>query len=163
MKFHDEAGMQSAFTRWARSPVAATWIGERNGGIVAAAFELKHVACKGMRACTPARCASRLRIGEHEEGQLEALRRAQGADAARGRPTLAYKISDMSAGYKPFDCFVLGGGVGAWFVVGWSCPRACRTRVRAVAAFEWGNGIKGRPSVRESDIEACGELVEIEL
>lgn len=61
-------------------------------------------------------CRRRLGASRVSEGQIEALERVSGGLKSGG---LAYKISDSSLGYKPFDCFLLSGG--AWVVVGWRC------------------------------------------
>ena len=78
------------------------------GGV--GAFELK------LARGTPAGGAPRLRLGQIEDHQVEALRRAWYGDRAAG---VVHKISDMGFGAKPFDCFVMDGGVPAWVVVGY--------------------------------------------
>lgn len=119
-----EAEMQMSFTRWLKGADGEAWMSARGG---VGAFELKHVSCKGKPSCTPLRCGSRLRISEHEEGQAEMLLRAIGKGGGGvGRP-LVHKISDMSAGVKPFDCFYMKAStdvVVSMFVVGWSCKKA---------------------------------------
>ncbi len=137
MKWRDEAGMQTDFSPWSVSGAGLDWIAGMNPasvGNIAAAFELKHVRCEGRKgkraACTPTRCAGRLAVGEHEEMQADALRYAAGRGTNRGAK--GHKISDMSAGYKPFDCFVLGRGTLARFVIGWSCGLSRGARVYAV-------------------------------
>lgn len=135
MKWDSEASMQSDFSHWQTSPEGISWVMDRSPlQAAAAAFELKHVVCGGRKgkrtACTPSLCAGRLAIGEHEEMQADALRYACGQGAKRGAK--GHKISDMSAGYKPFDCFVLGYGVVCRFVMGWSCGCAGSARVYSV-------------------------------
>lgn len=119
--------MQSDFSPWQVGPSGVAWVRARSVvGACAGGFELKHVACEGRAgirsACTSQLCASRLGIGEHEEMQADALRYASGL--GQKRKAKGHKISDMSAGYKPFDCFVLGYGAVCMFVMGWSCGRA---------------------------------------
>lgn len=127
--------MQTDFTAWQTSPLGVAWIRARSGiGACAAAFELKHVTCAGRSgirsACSAGLCASRLGIGEHEEMQADALRYASGL--GQKRKAKGHKISDMSAGYKPFDCFVLGFGAVCRFVMGWTCGKGRMARVYAV-------------------------------
>lgn len=169
MKWRDEADMQTDWSPWSVSGEGLDWIAAHGGGkapdgsaTIAGAFELKHVRCEGRKgprvACTGARCASRLEIGEHEEMQADALRYAAGLGSKRGAK--GHKISDMSAGYKPFDCFVLGRGTLARFVMGWSCGIGRGARVYAVS-FEdmeqWR--ASGVASVTEEMAAAIGERV----
>lgn len=157
--------MQADFSPWSVSGEGLDWIAgmiPASAGNIAAAFELKHVRCEGRKgpraACTPTRCAGRLAIGEHEEMQADALRYAAGLGAKR--QAKAHKISDMSAGYKPFDCFVLGRGTLARFVIGWSCGLSRAARVYSVG-FEdverWR--ASGVASVTEKMAAAVGERV----
>lgn len=170
MRWKDEAAMQTDFTHWQTSQAGILWVIRRSSvGACAAAFELKHVACagrSGVRAfCTSDLCASLLRIGEHEEMQADALRYASGHGVKR--KAKAHKISDMSAGYKPFDCFTMGLGVVARFVVGFSCARAIigsggGARVYALgfeAIEEWR--AQGVASITEAMAREKGERMEI--
>jgi len=74
-----ESDFQSIFTKWAKKNVH-----------VSTAFELKITKGKS------------LPYNHVEEHQVAALYKAKHA-------TLFHKISDMSLGYKPFDCFALSG------------------------------------------------------
>lgn len=153
--------MQSDFSPWQVSPSGILWIVERSPvRAVAAAFELKHVACEGRAgsrvACTPSVCAGRLSIGEHEEMQVDALRYASGL--GQKRKAKGHKISDMSAGYKPFDCFVLGFGAVCRFVMGWTCGKGRMARVYAVpfeAVEAWRAA--GVASITEAMAAEAGE------
>lgn len=164
MKWKSEAAMQSDFSRWQVSPAGISWIVERSPlRAVAAAFELKHVACSGLHgarvACGPDLCAGRLPIGEHEEMQADALRYASGHGAKRHAK--AHKISDMSAGYKPFDCFVLGYGAVARFVMGWTCGCAGSARAYSVpweVLEQWR--ASGAASVTEAMAAGVGERLD---
>lgn len=166
MKWRSEADMQSDFSRWQVSQAGILWVMERSPlGAIAAAFELKHVACEGRTgkrvACSGSLCAERLSIGEHEEMQAEALRYACGLGAKR--QAKGHKISDMSAGVKPFDCFTLGYGAVCRFVMGWSCGLASGGRARAYAvpweALEAWRA-DGVASVTEAMAAAVGEVME---
>jgi penicillin-binding protein-related factor A (putative recombinase) len=72
-----ESDFQSLFTKWAKKNFDRS-----------AAFELKICKTKSMP------------FSRVEEHQLVALHKAK-------HYTLFHKISDMSLGYKPFDCFML--------------------------------------------------------
>lgn len=156
--------MQTDFTAWQVSPSGVAWVISRSSvGACAAAFELKHVCCDGRdgirSACIPGQCASRLAIGEHEEMQADALRYACGLGLKRAAK--AHKISDMSAGYKPFDCFTFGHGSVCRFVMGWSCGHAPAARVYAVgfeAVEAWRcNGVA---SITEAMAAEVGERLD---
>ena len=127
-----EASLQVLFTRFLRSQEGREWLAHANerefgfrrvvgrvgglgegggsglGGV--GAFELK------LARGTPAGGSPRLRLGQIENHQVEALRRAWYGDRAAG---VVHKISDMGFGAKPFDCCVMDGGVPAWVVVGY--------------------------------------------
>jgi len=90
-----ERQFQSLFTAWLKTQ--APW---------SAAYELK-------LAKTP-----RLPFRALQEHQAQALRRVKVG-------TLAFKISDMAMGYKPFDCFSLVKA-GAYVVVMFFEPRKRR-------------------------------------
>lgn len=131
-----ESDLQSLFTRFLRSLEGREWLTHANerefgfrlaerqmggsgsvlgggSGLVTGgvgAFELK------LARGTPAGGSPRLRLGQIEEHQVEALRRAWYGGRVAG---VVHKISDMGFGAKPFDCFVMDGGVPAWVVVGY--------------------------------------------
>ena len=157
--------MQTDFTAWQVSPAGVAWVISRSSvGACAAAFELKHVACAGRTgsrvACSAAECCGRLAIGEHEEMQADALRYACGLGLKRAAK--AHKISDMSAGYKPFDCFTFGRGTVARFVMGWTCGLSGGgARVYAVP-FEAVEGWRcnGVASITEAMAAEVGERLD---
>lgn len=95
-----EAAFQVRFGKWVVSPEARAFVGRSSF-----AFELKRVEAGRAMAWTA--------VAEH---QVEALRRARGT-SEYGR-VLYHKISDMGAGFKPCDGFVIGGG-GGWLFVEW--------------------------------------------
>lgn len=130
-----ESDLQTMFTRFLRSQEGREWLAHANerefgfrvaprqavgsgmvlggssglgGGV--GAFELK------LARGTPAGGEPRLRLGQIEDHQVEALRRAWYGGRGSG---VVHKISDMGFGAKPFDCFVMDGGVPAWVVVGY--------------------------------------------
>ncbi len=135
-----ESELQVLFTRFLRSQAGREWLAHANerefgfrraGGILGGsgavlggasggssglvaggvgAFELK------LARGTAAGGSPRLRLGQVEDHQVEALRRAWYGGRASG---VVHKISDMGFGAKPFDCFVMDGGVPAWVVVGY--------------------------------------------
>lgn len=93
--------------------------------------------------------------------QADALRYAAGKGRKRGAK--GHKISDMSAGVKPYDCFVQGEGTVAMFVLGWSC-RSAKGGARAYAVpfevFEdWR--AQGAASVTEDMAAAVGEVMDV--
>jgi len=81
------------------------WLKENVG---TGAYEIKHDRRTG-----------KIRLDEFKEHQLAAL-----AAAERGDKGIAYKISDESRGFKPFDVFVLRG-VQAWLVLVYSNYAYC--------------------------------------
>lgn len=74
-----ESDFQSIFTKWAKKNIHAS-----------TAFELKICKLKSMAFS---------RVEEHQVASLYKSKHA----------TLFHKISDMSLGFKPFDCFALSG------------------------------------------------------
>lgn len=102
---------------------------------------------------------SRLAIGEHEEMQAEALLTSSGSGLRH--KGLAYKVSDMSAGYKPYDGFMLGYGTVARFFMAWSCRMASQGRVYAVAADWMEERARNAASVTEEGVRAVGEVVDV--
>ena len=89
-----EKDFQVLFGKWLRSEEALKYLG------VGDAFELKFL-----------REGERLNFNAVQEHQIEGLRRAK-------EGVLYYKLSDMSANAKPFDCFTLRSA-GAWVVLMW--------------------------------------------
>ena len=122
--------MQSAFSKWICTAEGTRWIMAEGEGVVAGTFELKHVACAGLktarRKCDGSGCASRLRIGEHERSQCDGLAVASGVAFLPSRLAWCHKLPDIGSGYRPVDCVVLGRGALARFVIGWSCGRTFR-------------------------------------
>lgn len=86
-----ESELQSMFTKWLKS----------NWSKGSAAFELKISQTKKI---------------DHSEFQDHQLLAVTGATVDRG---VVHKISDMAAGYKPFDCFILQRARG-YFVLGFN-------------------------------------------
>lgn len=153
MRFSSEAEMQSWFTGWI----------EEVGGFADApnaAFELKHVACDGMKGCSRTACARPLRVGRHEAMQVTALLRSEGK-VGRG---LSYKFSDEARGYKPFDCVYLRGARG-FVLFGWSCGKGGRNEGKRFALYRIPAEVMGRElyggrrSVREVEAGEMGTLV----
>ena len=141
MAFKAEKEMQSAFSKWICTEAGESWVMAENHGVMAAAFELKHVRCdrkaSARKPCAPGKCASRLRIGEHEMAQADGLAVSEGAGAMRGRRAWCHKLPDIGAGYRPVDCVVLGRGALARFVMGWSCGAAGASRAFRAYAVPW--------------------------
>lgn len=124
-----EKDFQGLFTRYVR----ARWA---RGS---AAFELK--ICKG----------TSLPFAAVQPHQLEALR-----EAKNGR--IAYKIPDDSAGFKPFDCFVLSGSLA--FVVVQFYARGCkRFYLVDIDAWDLEVSTSKRKSLTEARAAAIGETV----
>lgn len=160
----NEAELQSVFTSWLRGDggewVRRMGVEEIGGEYQAAAFELKVVMCEGEECGII--CRERFAFSKLQEGQIEALLRAAGVgsvvvdeggsgsdvagvgnDSPRPVP-IAFKISDMAAGWKPFDCFYMSG-CGAWLVIGWACGvGAHRARLYAIRPGEWVRYRAGR-------------------
>jgi hypothetical protein len=133
-----EAELQVLFTRFMRSSEGRRWLAHANerefgfgcAGRQAGGSGLKVGGASGLSGAsggvgafelklargTPAGGAPRLRLGQIEDHQVEALRRAWYGGRSSG---VVHKISDMGFGAKPFDCFVMDGGVPAWVVVGY--------------------------------------------
>lgn len=124
-----ERDFQSLFTRYVRAKWSRT----------SAAFELK--ICKGKS----------LPFAAVQPHQLAALR-----EAKNGR--IAYKIPDDSAGYKPFDSFVLSGALA--FVCVMFYARGCR-RFYLIDIDAWDSEVatSSRKSLTEARAAAIGETV----
>ena len=85
------------------------------------------------------------------------LKRACGMST---RP-LVYKISDMSAGVKPWDCFYMGSTlVASMFVVGMTCTRGY-VGVYSVGIEKWCKMTCGKKSVNLDDLKAWGGVVPL--
>ena len=144
----NEAPFQTVWNRWLRSDegkLFVKWLGlggagdwkefrnrggleaTRRAGGFAVAMELKIVKCRGLKGCggVSGVCEAGLGFSKVEEGQWEALQRVNsGFGPSCGWDSLVYKVGDFSHGYKPFDCFFMGGGVPAGLVVLWQCEKA---------------------------------------
>lgn len=163
MAFKAEKEMQSAFSKWICTEAGESWVMAENAGVMAAAFELKHVACGGKVSarlrCDGERCASRLRIGGHESAQADGLAVAGGNGFLPGRRAWCHKLPDIGGGYRPVDCVVLGRGTLARFVMGWSCGvggfRAYAVPWDAVSSWIAG----GVASVTEEMAQGVGVVV----
>lgn len=93
------------------------------------------------------------RLAEHQE---QSLLRVESPDG------LAYKISDMSADRKPFDCFRLAG-IPAYVVLVWYTPRKPKVayfiRIHDFLALRDRSSMK---SMTENEAKAIAERI-IEL
>lgn len=161
-----ESDFQSRFSGWLRDG----W----QGG--AAAFELKIVKCRvagragryaGGEGYAAGEVVGALPYAAVEEGQVEALMRCKHG-GSEGLLPLAYKISDMAAGYKPFDCFVMARGTPAYVVaLYWLAgDRRGRAGVFMVDVDVWASEVAegrrvGRASLSLARMRGIGVVVEL--
>lgn len=124
-----ERKFQSLFTKWLKAN--APW---------SAAYELKLTN------------TSRLPYRSVQEHQIQALRRAK-------LEVLAFKISDMALGYKPFDCFSLVKA-GAYIVVMFFEPRK-RHMCYMIDVEQWveHQASSGKKSITEKECASLGRSI----
>jgi hypothetical protein len=145
-----EKDFQGSFGRWlkgsfleaasakaagASAPIEAGFFSDATSGSVSAAFELK-LAKEGRS----------IGFRQIEEHQVEGLRRVEGLEDGK---ILFLKLSDLSLGRKPFDCFKLCGR--GYFVFGWHGLRGKGGKAGTVGASGAGGkalDTDGKASVR---------------
>jgi len=162
-----EAQFQTQFNAWLKSPHGYAW--RLRTRVWTAAFELKLVVCKTPDRCAKVssyargygqraqeECATPLPHSKVSEGQVEALERVASRPGAT--EPLAYKISDMGMGYKPFDSFVMQG-VPAFIVVAWQCGQHMPSRAYGIPISEWTRRLKrkARGSLSEAEAREVGD------
>lgn len=110
--------------RWKSEKELQTWLtGQvKAGGLLvdgSYAVEVKLIKgrCRAGRHLKGLGCKAGLGIGEHEAGQIVELLRASGEVEG----ACVHKISDESRNRKPWDMFILRGGLQAVMVVGGVC------------------------------------------
>lgn len=126
-----EADFQSIFTKWAKKNFYKS-----------AAFELKICKLKS------------LAFSRVEEHQVASLYKAK-------HTTLFHKISDMSLGFKPFDCFTLSGAE-AYVVIMFYKPKD-RQYCYMVDIDEWieYQVASKRKSITEDECASIGQKVDL--
>ena len=87
-----------------------------------------------------------------KEHQINALFKAQ-------TEGIAYKISDFSPGYKPFDCFFLYAP--AFVVIGFWQPRKLRVYMINVSEFIQMKAYSSRRSLTEEMAKGHGRIINL--
>jgi hypothetical protein len=126
-----ESDFQSLFTKWAKKNVH-----------VSTAFELKITKGKS------------LPFNHVEEHQIYALYKAK-------HHVVFHKISDMSLGYKPFDCFALSGAE-AYIVIMFYTPGSRRYCYK-IDIDDWiGYTLESpRKSITEAEAKTLGIKIDL--
>lgn len=148
-----EADFQTRFGHWLSEE------GRKFFGDVSVAFELKFVIGTMRKSndigCRSWPCLSFQRVAPHQEAALVRVE-----DMG-----LYWKISDMSFGAKPFDCFWLAPRSRGYLVIGYwmkgsGVVEVLFVRIEAWLALKGAEVAKGRRSVKREDLEAVAERVE---
>lgn len=154
----DESAVQSWLTGWLRGQglrevLASGKLGGVSGSenYQGGCIEAKHGKCRvakwggklGEHVC------GKVRLGAREVAQCRRLLRAAGV--WEDRAAEVHKISDMSEGTKPFDCFAMWG-VWSGFAFGFSCGRLAVVDARKLAAFIGRGGV----SIGDKEIKELG-------
>lgn len=102
-----------------------------------------------------------LPVASVQEHQIEALRRCAGDEG------LYFKLTDASVGQKPFDCFYLRRAKG-YLLLGWHDAGKREVRCYLVNVKKWAEivcfvSLRGRKSVKESDIGSVGGMARVDI